>query len=269
MEQNKRMFDVLFTKSCTKKRKIYQDGILSVLKGGGSYRVVLLQDIEGKEIIRKQVADNQCHKYISNSEIVLGGFEIQIEKESGITGDNTVTTAIDVKETCTSTIPQLKRSKITSNNHIFPHLTTSSTISVNPHLLLDKENANTVSSDVDIGLKMDVNISTTKYSVSHLAKRPFQKIVYGSQSNVSNEIKLSSSTAFTVTDSSLLRSMRPHQISGANFLLNRINKNYVERYSCLDDYDDGRSNSVLGTPDDCSGVILAGITKLCYKYIEI
>lgn len=79
MDNNSRNFSVLYTKVSTKKRKVFQDGKLTVLSQNSS--VVLYSAADG-EIYRRVVnADLLARIYGCRDDIILGQYEIQIEQE--------------------------------------------------------------------------------------------------------------------------------------------------------------------------------------------
>ena len=79
MTEQDRSFRVLYTKGGNKKRKTYQDGILSV-----SSSALTLIDADGKDVHKKK-----CYMptVTCGEEIVLGIYEVQIEEENGVVSE--------------------------------------------------------------------------------------------------------------------------------------------------------------------------------------
>lgn len=79
---NRKVFNVLYTKSSVKKRKVYQDGYLILFRRTGINTTVSLVDSTNHELTKKAIQENECSKYCENIQTVLGAYDIQIEKEN-------------------------------------------------------------------------------------------------------------------------------------------------------------------------------------------
>ena len=76
-------YEVLYTKDpAHKKRKVFHDGLMKIeenTRGSTKYKVILYND-ENKVIF--QHGEQSVDKYISDSEVKLGAYQVQIEKEN-------------------------------------------------------------------------------------------------------------------------------------------------------------------------------------------
>jgi hypothetical protein len=76
-------YEVLYTKDpAHKKRKVFHDGLMKIeenTRGSTKYKVILYND-ENKVIF--QHGEQNVDKYISDSEVKLGAYQVQIEKEN-------------------------------------------------------------------------------------------------------------------------------------------------------------------------------------------
>ena len=74
-------YDILYSKDAPhKKRKIYHDGLMKVEESAvGSSKVILLND-EDKVLFQQKVQDTT--KFVSDSEVKIGVYQVQIEKEN-------------------------------------------------------------------------------------------------------------------------------------------------------------------------------------------
>lgn len=78
-----KVFDILYTKDPShKKRKVYHDGLMKIeenCRGSTSFKVILLNE-DSKVLI--QVGEQDVSKYSCDTEVKVGNFLVQIEKEN-------------------------------------------------------------------------------------------------------------------------------------------------------------------------------------------
>jgi hypothetical protein len=76
-------FEILYTKDPShKKRKVYHDGLMNIednSRGSTAFKVVLLSE-DNKVLC--QLGEKDVSKYVSDSEVKIGAYQVQIEKEN-------------------------------------------------------------------------------------------------------------------------------------------------------------------------------------------
>ena len=89
-------FEVLYTKDpAHKKRKVYHDGILRVEtneRGSTAFKVILLSE-DNKVLFQQGSTGKDVSKYRSDSEVKVGSYQVQIEKENTLPGTEQEKTA--------------------------------------------------------------------------------------------------------------------------------------------------------------------------------
>ena len=228
MEQT---YQVLYTKSSTKKRKSYQDGQLLI-----SSSCITLLDDQGKEVYKKK-----CYmpSISHGEEVVLGAYDVQIEGSATLKTDfpiidlqNSRTAALGyVTHTSKPKIPVIANGKSTvktttsyaanikpaisagvvskafvskkfAPSNPIPSLTTSDGQQVMPTTVKDMCVTSSTASTIHLKSQCSSSSSSSSSFVSS-----------GGAAATSSEI---------VLDTALIRLMRPHQIQAANFLIRRL-----------------------------------------------
>ncbi len=199
-------FKVLYTKDTLKKRKAYQDGKFSVRKTVNDSCQFVLLDENDKEV--KRVTDKSTKfKVEIGTEFTFGAFGVQVEE---------LIDAVETESTESGTTVVQQR---TAPSVLPPAKKMFSKFIVKSSL--------TPSVAANISVSYPTHTSLVVGSISH-PRKPMQQVHEA------------------VLDPSLAKVMRPHQISGANFLLQRLS-------GTLTDTESGSNSS----DTVCRGAILA------------
>ena len=249
-------FIVLYTKNDGKKRKVYADGTLTLLRKENTLvqGTLILHNEDGKSIFKSNVNAAQLALCTENSELICSGYEIQIENLINQEEDNNPTIQIpipiqnsvkSVPGVCggigglaskglskgfRSFVPVSTASTVTAGNmghsgRVSSYSNSkpiSSTSTVTTGILSthkpnsnSNSNSNANSNHINTHMMTHTNtIGTSKAAPSNLV--PFKNVVV-------SESKKPSGTGSVAIDPGLERLMRPHQVSGVKFLINRLN----------------------------------------------
>lgn len=225
MEQT---YQVLYTKSSTKKRKSYQDGQLLI-----SSSCITLLDDQGLEVYKKK-----CYmpSISHGEEVVLGAYDVQIEGSATVKTDapiidpqNSRTAALGyVTHTSKPKIPVIANGKSTVKTTTLYAATTKPAISVgavskafvskkfapsNPIPSSTTTDGQQVMSTTVKGMCVTSSTASTINLKSQCSSSSSSFVSSGGAAATSSEI---------VLDTALIRLMRPHQIQAANFLIRRL-----------------------------------------------
>lgn len=88
-------YEILYTKDNTKKKKLFHDGIIILIKKEGinNINLILLDEI-GKELIKRNYTIEQLNDFQIGNEFTIGQYLIQIEKEKEVNStQNTTSTS--------------------------------------------------------------------------------------------------------------------------------------------------------------------------------
>ena len=230
MEQT---YQVLYTKSSTKKRKSYQDGQLLI-----SSSCITLLDDQGKEVYKKK-----CYmpSISHGEEVVLGAYDVQVEGSAPVKTDvpiiglqNSRTAALGyVTHTSKPKIPVIANGKSTVK------ATTSYAATIKPAIsagvvlkaFVSKKFAPSNSIPSLTNSEGQQVMSTTVKGMcvtsSTASSINLKSQCSGSSSSSSSSSFVSSgggaaTSSEIVLDTALIRLMRPHQIQAANFLIRRL-----------------------------------------------
>lgn len=224
MEQT---YQVLYTKSSTKKRKTYQDGQLLI-----SSSSITLVDDEGKEVYKKK-----CYmpSIIHGEEVVLGLYDVQVE---GSTRPKTDAPIKDVPLSRTAALgyvthtakpndpviasvkPSVKATTAyatTTKPAISTAVVSKTFVSKKfaPSSLMPSSTTSEGSQVMSTSVK-SVDTATSAISNANLKSRSSSSFVSsGSTATAGNPSEIALDTA-------LIKLMRPHQIDAANFLIRRL-----------------------------------------------
>jgi hypothetical protein len=223
MEQT---YQVLYTKSSTKKRKTYQDGQLLI-----SSNSITLVDDQGKEVYKKK-----CYmpSISHGEEVVLGLYDVQVEGSTKPKTDVPVqisrTAALGyVTHTAKPNIPVIASVKPTVKAATSYATTTKPAISaaVVSKTFVSKKftPSNLISSSTSTASEGTQVMSTSFKSVdADSSAIPNTNLKSRSSSNFvsSGSTTTAANPSEIVLDTALIKLMRPHQIDAANFLIRRL-----------------------------------------------
>lgn len=243
-------FKVLFTKDLSKKRKVYQDGVLVVYKTAGNSKLVVLRDEDGAEIrkVNERYVPGKAAKV--GDEIQIGQFLVKIDEETNdenpckklkTESDNTLpvpnevaapisapaanSTVVKSRSTSSSAAETMFRKPVAfkpASAFRTPSLVQSSSAPMPPPPVPSAEEESVSFFDVpepETALSTAVEIksfqqpqavSSSSSSSQQRQKQPSKPIMPKKRVFIRNDVRL---------DSSLQKLMKEHQVIGANFLL--------------------------------------------------
>lgn len=227
MEQT---YQVLYTKSSTKKRKTYQDGLLFI-----SSSSITLVDDQGKEVYKKK-----CYmpSISHGEEVVLGLYDVQVEGSTKPKTDAFIkdvpisrTAALGyVTHTAKPNIPIIASVKPTVKATTSSYATTtkpaisaavvsktfvSKKFAPSNSMLSSTSTPNEGTQVMPTSVK-SVDADSSAISNTNLKSRSSSSFVSsGSTTTAGNPSEI-------VLDTALIKLMRPHQIDAANFLIRRL-----------------------------------------------
>jgi hypothetical protein len=234
-----RTFKVLYAKAGAKKRKLFADGVLRIRPGPPPTHVVTLTSDDGGEIAKR--TEKGVVVYNVDAEISFGSFVVQIDEEVGEPGSSAGSATKGFgnppRPQQSAPLPSVKLSKFTRPN--FKPVVSSVSQGTAVNAAAVKQEAVSTVSVVDDASFWEVNEDQSHAGEPRVAApvacrmetvaAPAAPCSSSSSSNrtyysFSAQQKPSrpASRKAVEQDPALLRVMRPHQVTGADFLISRL-----------------------------------------------
>jgi hypothetical protein len=246
VEMESRTFKVLYAKAGAKKRKLFADGVLRIRPGPPPTHVVTLTSDDGGEIAKRTEKGGVV--YNVGAEISFGSFVVQIDEEVGepdsSAGNATKGYGVPPRPQQSAPLPSVKLSKfIRPNSKSFVSSVPQGTA---VHAAAVKQEAVSTETVVDDASFWEINEDQSHAGESRVAApvacrmetvaaapaAPAAPVAPCSSSSSSNRTYYSFSAQQKASrpashkaveqDPALLRVMRPHQVTGADFLISRL-----------------------------------------------
>lgn len=220
-------FVVVYAKNDSKKRKLFADGTLSVLRkdnktSGLVQGTLLLHNEDGKLVFKSNVTASQLGACFESSEIVCSGYMIQLESE--IVNENQEEKGNVAPHPDKN--PTFNGSAINNGPSMKPfrlqHSTNGNFKSVAPRPVVKPGTDDGRGPESDLQHTVPESGSTTPREINCNHKFTDRKI---------GVEPLEPKKYPVVLDASLEKMMRPHQVSGAKFLINRLNGGELVSFS--------------------------------------
>jgi hypothetical protein len=232
-------FKVLFAKAGVKKRKLFADGVLRIRPGPPPTHVVTLTSDDGGEIAKRTEKGGVV--YNVGAEISFGSFVVQIDEEVGEPGTSaciaTTGTGGPPRPQQSALLPSVKLSKFTRPNS--KPFVSSISQGTGVHAAAAKQEPVSTETVVDDASFWDTNEDQSHAGEPRVAASvacrmatvaaPAAPCSSSSSSNrtynslpAQQKPSRPASHKAVEQDPALLRVMRPHQVTGADFLISRL-----------------------------------------------
>jgi len=256
-------YTVLYTKSGPKKRKTYADGILKVFSKVGSNSSMILEDVDGKVVGRGQCTSSMICR--PNTTVTYFGYEIQIEEALTAPKLDTSAESSDILVTKENSANHLPCSVSIQPRFLPPNAAPKRF----PQLLATAPESRNVPDYGSFNKFQPPRSQTSATSV----RGEFMTVATPSSGPVSARVapfqpmrptliqltggpkESNAGPAPVSIDPSLERLLRPHQVAGAKFLINRLSGGPFSEGVAV--CAGGCVTTTLPAPETITGAILA------------